>query len=149
MTEAVVNNPQNPVTNYGTDSDGSLVPLSANTDGSTPITGTRFTPSIYGATVAMDGTAQSEAIATGTTVVQVVNLGATTEDLRAAFGESASAAEANLTHSSDHATTGYYIPAATQGNHIAELGVPSTATHIAYENATASDTQDVIVNQGI
>ena len=99
----------------------------------------------------MNQTAQSEALATGTEKVQIVNLGATTEDLRIAFGESASAAEANLTHSTNHATTGYYMLAQAEGGaqSIAVLGVPSTAKHIAYENATAGDTQNIIVNQGV
>ena len=110
-----------------------------------------FVPSIYGAIVAMNQTAQSEALATGTEKVQIANLGTTTQDLRIAFGESASAAEANLTHSTNHATTGYYMLAAAEGGSqsIAILGVPSSATHIAYENATACDTQNIFVNKGI
>ena len=110
-----------------------------------------FTPSIYGARVAMDDSAQSEALATGTTKVQVINLGTTTQDLYVAFGESASAAEANLTHSTNHATTGHYMLAAAEGGaqSIQVFGVATNMTHIAYENATASDTQDVIVNQGV
>lgn len=110
-----------------------------------------FTPSVYSTELTMDGTAQSGALSSGTLKVQFVNLGATTEAIRVAFGTSAADAEGNLNISAAAATTGYYIPAATQSpsGHIVTLGVPKAATHYAVANAVASDTQTVIVNQGV
>jgi len=112
-----------------------------------------FKPSSYDANLTMDDSAQSVALASGVKLgggrVHIHNTGATTEAIRFAFGTSAANAEANLTHSSDHATTGVYIPASTEGGTPLILGVPALATHYAVENAVASDTQVVAITQGI
>lgn len=113
-----------------------------------------FTPSTpYATNLTMDGTATTNvvAIATGVARIRVANLGATAEAIYFAFGTSSSNASANLTHSTNLATTGVYIPAATEGGSqsIVTLKVPDLATHFAIENAVASDTQDVNVIQGV
>jgi len=120
-------------------------------NGETPVSD-GFTPLTYAANLTMDGTATTNvvAIATGATRVRVANLGATTEAIYFVFGTSSANATANLTHVTNLATTGVYIPAAVQGGSqsVAVLGVPYLATHFALENAVASDTQDVNVIQG-
>lgn len=112
-----------------------------------------FKPSSYDANLTMDGSAQSVALASGVSLgagrVHVVNTGATTEAIRFAFGTSAANAEANLTHVTNLATTGVYIPAAAEGGQPTTLGVPALATHYAVENAVASDTQVVAITQGV
>ena len=112
-----------------------------------------FKPSSYDANLTMDGSAQSVALATGVTLgagrIHIVNAGVTTEAIRFAFGTSAANAEANLNHSTNRATTGFYIPAGTDGGAPVLLGVPVLATHYAVENAVASDTQVVAITQGI
>ena len=114
---------------------------------------TGFTPSQYDADLTMDGTAQSVALATGTTKLRIVNTGATTEDIRIVFGASASAAETNLTMTTDgapeHATTGMLIQPEADGVGTVVIGVPSDATHYAVANAVASDTQVVNITQGV
>ena len=84
-----------------------------------------FTPSQYDADLTMDGTAQTGAIATGATKIQFVNLGATTEAIRVAFGTSALDAGNNLTIAAAAATTGYYIPAEAEGG----SGEPADGIH--------------------
>ena len=114
-----------------------------------------FKPSQYDADLTMNGTAQSVALATSVSLgsgrVRVVNLGATTEAIRFAFGTSAANAEANLTHVTNLATTGLYIPSNVDapGAGIVILGVPALATHYAVENAVAADVQVVSVTQGV
>lgn len=114
-----------------------------------------FKPSSYDADLTMDGTAQSVALVAGVKLgagrVRVVNLGATTEAIRFAFGTSAANAEANLTIAAAAATTGVYIPAAAEGGSqsVVVFGVPALATHYAVANAVAADTQVVSVTQGI
>jgi len=110
-----------------------------------------FTPSSYDADLTMDGTAQTGAIATGATKIQFVNLGATTEAIRVAFGTDATDARNNLNVLAGAATTGYYIPAEAEGGSqsVVVLGVPAAAEYYAVANAVATDTQVVAVNQGI
>jgi hypothetical protein len=110
-----------------------------------------FTPSSYDHTLTMDDSAQVEPLATGTTKVKVGNLGATGEPIRVAFGASEQNAEDNLTVDTGAATTGHYIPAiADAGSEAFQvLGVPALATHFAVCNAVASDTQVVVVTQGV
>ena len=111
---------------------------------------TSFIPSQYDADLTMDGTAQSVALATGTTKLRVVNKGATTEDIRIAFGTSSANAEANLTIAAAAATTGMLIvPPVDGGSPFEILGVPANATHYAVANAVASDTQVVNLTQGV
>jgi hypothetical protein len=109
-----------------------------------------FTPNAYDADLTMDGTAQSLALKNDTTVVDIYNHGATTEDIRVAFGASAAAAETNLTIATGAATTGYIIP--PEGDNIEHcrmrLGVPSGSTHVAVANAVATDVQVVSIAQG-
>ena len=154
MTQTVVTTEHNVVNPVSTDSSGDVVTDKNNN----PVTnvvieggGVNFTPSSYDADLTMDGTAQTGAIATGATKIQFVNLGATTEAIRVAFGTSASDAGTNLTIAAAAATTGYYIPAEAEGGtqSIVVLGVPTSATHYAVANAVAADTQDVAVNQGV
>ena len=121
-------------------------------NGASTVRDSGFTPSSYDADLTMDGTAQSEALATGTRKIKVGNLGATTEAIRVAFGTSALDAEGNLTiDGTARATTGHYIPAlADAGSEAFQvLGVPALATHYAIANAVALDTQTVTVTQGI
>ena len=103
----------------------------------------------------MDGTAQSVALATGVALgkgrIRVWNKGATTENIRFAFGTSEANAEANLTHSTNRATTGIEIPPYADGGTLCmqTFGVPDNATHYAVENGVASDVQAVQVVQGV
>lgn len=102
----------------------------------------------------MDGTAQVVTLPTGCKLgagkVRVYNQGATTEDIRIAFGTSSANAEANLTISGARATTGIVIdPYADVGILcLQEFRVPANATHLAVANATAADTQAVQVIPG-
>lgn len=112
-----------------------------------------FKPSSYDADLTMNGTAQAVALADGVTKVRFLNGGATTEDIRVAFGTSAAAAQAALTMTTDgapeRATTGYRIKTAADGyNPDVILGVPAGSTHYAVANAADSDTQTVSVTQG-
>ena len=102
-------------------------------------------------TLTMDNTAQGIALATGATKIQFINTGATTEAIYVAFGTSELDAESNLTHSSDHATTGYYIGSMADygAAAIQTLSVPAGSTHYAVENAVAGDVQVVKINQGV
>lgn len=110
-----------------------------------------FTPSSYDSDLTMDGTAQTGAIASGASKLKVTNRGAATEPLRIAFGETAAAAEANLTISGGEATTGDYIPANSNANGaITEFfGIPVNAKFYAIANDSAGDTQTVSVTQGV
>ena len=108
-----------------------------------------FTPSNYETDFTMDGTAQSDALAEGVKKLQVVNKGATTEDVRVAFGTSSANAEANLNITTGAATQGFWIGAAADGYDAdVIIGVPRSATHYALANGTAADTQTVSVAQG-
>lgn len=109
-----------------------------------------FVPSTYATDLTMDGTAQSVAVATGATKLYVVNLGATTEAIRVAFGTSAADAEGNLNIAAAAATTGYYIPAAADAGSASTitLGIPTAATYFAVANDVAADTQGVAITQG-
>lgn len=127
---------------------GAPIPVTIRGDGGA------FVLSSYDVDLTMDGTAQAVALATGVKEgagrVRIVNRGATTEDIRVAFGDSQSAAETALTISSSRATTGLWIGSAADGYQSEMiLGVPATATHLAVANATASDTQTVSVTQGV
>jgi len=110
-----------------------------------------FTPIQYDADLTMDGTGQATAIATGVTRLRITNSGATTEDIRLAFGASSAAAVTALTvtGSPAAATTGMLIKPtvdSTEGYEV--IGVPTTATHFAIANATGGDTQVISVTQG-
>ena len=109
-----------------------------------------FVPSSYDADLTMDANGESGAVASGSTKIQIANRGATTEDIRVAFGTSAANAISNLTIATGAATTGYYLPAAADGGSqsVVVLGIPATATHYAVGTATASKTQTVSVTQG-
>lgn len=116
-----------------------------------------FRPSQYDANLTMNGTAKAVEIASGVTRIQFANLGATTEAIRVAFGTTSDHARSNLNMTDDgapeHATTGYYIPAAAEGESVRLLGVPAEATYFAVANATdgavASGTCIVAITQGI
>jgi len=112
-----------------------------------------FRPVAYDADRVMNGTAQGfaldAAVSLGQGRLYVVNTGAATEAVRIAFGTSELDAEANLTHSTNRATTGVYLHAPADGPGAILLGVPSDATHYALENAFAADTQTVVVTQGL
>lgn len=116
--------------------------------------GGNFTPSSTGSAVlTMNGTAQSGALSTGVTKLCVYNKGATTEDIYLAFGATALEAEGNLTHSTDHATTGHLIPNKADMPNAAYqiVNVPSAAYggYYAVENDTAGDIQVVVISQGV
>lgn len=108
-----------------------------------------FTPSSYDADLTMNGTAQSVALADGATKLRIVNQGATTEDIRLAFGTSAADAESNLTITAAAATTGMLIQAQADNGSAEIIGVPRLATHYAVANAVAADTQTVSITQGV
>ena len=116
-----------------------------------------FTPSSIGSTTfTMDGTGQSEAIATGVTKLQVVNTGATTEAIYIGFGASAAEAITNLAITTDgapeHATNGHYMPSPVDAPAVSPvLNVPAAAIggYYAVCNAVDSDVQVVIVSQGV
>lgn len=123
-------------------------------EGAAYVTEGGFKPSAYDADLTMNGTAQAVALATGVSRLRVVNRGATTEDIRVAFGASEAAAQAALTMTTngapERATTGFWIGSAADGfDADAVLGVPATATHYAVANGTDSDTQVVSVTQGV
>ena len=110
-----------------------------------------FTPGTYSADLTMDADGESLALADGTKKVYIVNQGATTEDLRVAFGTDAADAITNLAIAAGAATTGYYLPsnADVAGAGIVTLGVPSGANYIACAPGTAGDTQAVSIVQGV
>ena len=113
--------------------------------------GGTFTPSQdFISDLTMNGTAQAIALDSATSGVTVWNQGATTEDIRYAFGTSAANAQAGLTHVTNRATTGVIVPAYSDYAQLCfvTVKVPSNATHIAVENAVASDTQAVQLVQG-
>ena len=125
----------------------------AESNGATKVSDA-FTPStMYSSVLTMDDTATTNvvAITASTTRIRFCNLGATTEAVYIAFGTSAANASANLTHSTNHATTGIYLPAAADvgAGSIIEVGVPALATHFAVENAVAGDTNTVSYMQGV
>lgn len=150
MTQNVVATEHNVVNPVSTDANGDVISDRAGNK-PMPVIGARFTPSSYDADLTMDGTAQTGALASGATAVQFGNLGATTEAIRVAFGTDAADAASNLNIAAAAATTGYYIPAATQGgaNAFVVLGASKLSTHYAVANAVAADTQTVTVTQGI
>lgn len=120
------------------------------TNGGANVIDRGFTPLQYDADLTMDGTGQAVALAAGARSLLIYNQGATTEDLRVAFGASSAAAITALTVSGSRATTGLYMPAAVDNVAFGavKLGVPNGATHYAMANATASDVQVVTITQG-
>lgn len=120
------------------------------TNGAANVVDRGFTPLQYDADLTMDGTGKSEALASGARSLLIYNQGATTEDLRVAFGTSSANAITALTVSGSRATTGLYMPAAVDNVAFGavKLGVPDGMTHYAMANATASDTQVVSITQG-
>ena len=97
----------------------------------------------------MDDSVQGVLIRSGQVAVDIYNTGATTEGIYVAFGTSEVDAETNLTLSTDHATTGYWVP--PEGDSAVHcrqrFTVPTGATHFAVGNDTASDTQVVRICQ--
>jgi len=136
----------NPVTTMGVnasgDSEAQLV-----TNGAA-LVADAFKPSSYPIDLTMDGTAQSYVLPTGTTRVSIVNLGATGEFIRYAFGTDASDAETNLGIAGGLAVTGVPIPAAVDGT-TGPVGVPALAAAVAVANGVNGETQDVAINAGV
>lgn len=108
-----------------------------------------FIPKTYSLDLVMNGTGLATALTLVGGRIRVVNRGATTEDIKIAFGASSALAITALGIAGSRALTGLFIPAHTQGLATAILGVPEGATHYAVANATASDTQTVSITQGI
>ena len=119
--------------------------------------GGNFTPSSVGSTsFTMDGTGQSEAIASGVTKLQIANTGVTTEAIYVGFGTTSAAAITQLAITTDgapeHATNGYYIPSPVDTPSVSPvINVPSAYVGGFYAvcNAVDSDVQNVIVSQGV
>lgn len=98
----------------------------------------------------MNGTAQVIALATGTTKIEILNRGATTEAIRYAYGETAQEAIDILDIDSDAARGGYWMGSPADGYPPPPPeGRPTNAAYLAVANAVASDTQVVSVTQGV
>jgi len=111
-----------------------------------------FNPSIeYSANlnVTVAGTEVSAALVTGAVRVQIANIGASTENMRFAFGTSDANAKANLNETGGIGTTGILVIPVVDGGQPQILRIPALATHVATVNAVASDTPELTLVQGI
>lgn len=114
-----------------------------------------FVPSSYDANldVTVAGTPVSMSLPTGVSRgagrIHVTNLGATSENMRLAFGTSIANAENNLTVSGGIGTTGMTIVPVVDGGQPQEIGVPVNAVAVAVVNAVASDTPEMAVVSGV
>lgn len=105
------------------------------------ITETEITPA---------GTPVTIALADGTDFVEIENLGATTENIRFAWGTSSADSITNLGISGGLATTGEKIYAYADKPLLSfvERDRPIWATHLSICNAVAAQTPDFIAKQG-